>query len=239
MLCMGCHADPTYNGFHDFCERLLTSVFSYKGSICFWNDSFFHWVTLYWVLPKASPAVQCKHWRSAALMASDAPLDLQVKHAVITLPWQDTTWDFKGSSTEDNIFQVLKDTWEDMQNNPSTVLKFISHCIASVFQRMVSFLLFQVEINQWCNSEPGLKLIEVKTVLLSYNLSRLFAPTQMPFSPSSGSVCVSVSIHFHRPLNQSIFGHKYGPALEKEDYLSLYSDSIFFNFCFNPTISFT
>lgn len=152
-------------------------------------------------------------------MASDAPLGLQVKHTVITLPWQGTAWDFKGSSMEENIFQVLKDTWEDMQKNPSIVLKFISHCIASVFQRMASFLLFQVEINQWCNSESELKLIEVKTVLLFYSLSRLFTPTQMIFSPCNGSVCVLVSVLLHSPLHQSIFCHKHGPALEKEEYL--------------------
>lgn len=51
-----------------------------------------------------------------------------------------------------------------MPNNPSTVLKFISHCIASAFQRMISVLLFQVEINQLSDSESGLKLIDVKIV---------------------------------------------------------------------------
>lgn len=80
-------------------------------------------------------------------MASDAPPGPWVKGTVITLPRQNTTWDLKGSSTEENTFQVLKDTWEDLQNNPSTVLKLISHDIATVSQRMVSLLLFQVEMS--------------------------------------------------------------------------------------------
>lgn len=147
MVCKGWHVDPTHNGLHDFCDRLLTSIFSYNGSIHFWNDSYLHKVPLYCVLPNTSPAVQCNSWVSAALMASDAPPGPWVKGTVITLPRQNTTWDLKGSSTEENTFQVLKDTWEDLQNNPSTVLKLISHCIATVSQRMVSLLLFQVEMS--------------------------------------------------------------------------------------------
>lgn len=161
MLCMGWRVDPTHNGLRNFRDRLLTSVFSYNGSICFWNDSYFHTASLYCVLPNTSPAVQCNRWGLAALMASDAPPAPWLKCTVITLPWQNATWDFKGCSTEENISQVLKEAWEDLQNNPSAVLKLISHCIVSVFQRMVSLLLFRVEINQRCNSGSGLNLAEV------------------------------------------------------------------------------
>lgn len=203
-MCMGWRVDPTHNSLHDFCDRLLPTLFSCNASICFWNDSYFHTASLYCVLPNTSPAVRCNRWGLAALTASDGPPAPWVKRTVITLPQQNATWDFKGFFTEENIFQVLKDSWEDLQNNPSTVLKFISHCIASVFQRTVSLLLFWVEINQRCHSGSGLNLAEVngKTWCCFFlNFGRLYTPAQMAFSPYHSCMCVPVTIPLRSPLS--------------------------------------
>lgn len=65
---------------------------------------------------------------------------------------------------------MLKEMWEDLQNNSSTVLKLLSCYFVSIFQRMELLILFQVEIRKRFHSESSLKLVEVngKTLLLFF-----------------------------------------------------------------------
>lgn len=191
---MAWHVD--LSSLHVSCDRVLTSVFTYNGRIYFCNGNYFHTVSLHCVLPNTSSAVQCNHWRSAAFMDFDAH-----KASEWSMLWPlshgKTRWDFKGYSTEENIFHVLKEMWEDLQNNSSTVLKLLSCYFVSIFQRMELLILFQVEIRKRFHSESSLKLVEVngKTLLLFFfNFSRVCIPAQVAFSLCSGSICVFAAL---------------------------------------------
>lgn len=164
---MECRVD--FSSLHDSRDRALTSVFTHNGRIYFWNGNYFHTVSLCCVLQNTSSAVQCNHWCSAAFMDFDAHKASE-QSVLWPLSHGKTWWDFNGYSTEENILHVLKETWEDLQNNSSTVLKLISCYFASVFQRMELLLLFQVEIKVRFHSESSLKLVEVngKTLLLFF-----------------------------------------------------------------------